>query len=1157
MVLDQGERRAFTRLPAKRVRLTREDAGVIALHAVWSRDSRLCLWGEDSSLPACVRGRPPLRPGPRRHPFACDTEALVEALGRLGVVLPRAASDQSSTRKYGLAVVLPSSRLGPQASPQLLCAEEDGTRVEGVCRLDAWEVPALELPAGVELELLLALPVGPVAGVAVGESLRFLGEAGKLALELVARGRLLPDLVRNGDRWVARWRPITDAPGDRERVAVLVRSMPALVRAEARSSDVEGDASAESPPALIVEEVLQAVVDACARDFLGDGLTGQGAGERFDEGAVDAWLGALTGEDPVVDGDVWELAALAEQLEEWRLAGQRYAVQRMFRTCFRLRAPGEADEREEPGDVDELDEADEYGEPDESAEDGLDRRLAQSAPVVGARANGLHLANGGSAGRGRAEDGQALGEEPWRVEILLQAKDDPSVLVGAEEVWARSERLTALGHMLENPQERLLGGLGYALRLWPELEPALREAAPTGVDLDSEGAYGFLRDAMPALEQGGFGVLAPSWLGERLRVKLRAKPLDDEEWEEGSGLFGIDGLCAYEWRVAVGEETLSLDELRALAALKLPLVRARGRWIVLRAEDVEAALGFFKRRQERGTMSAGELLREGLALGGAAGEPDVEIEAEGWLGELLRADGERRLRAIPTPASFVGELRPYQERGLAWLAFLSSLGLGACLADDMGLGKTIQMLALLLAEREAADGWRKQPDGTTSGAGSGEAGRRAGAKPVGPTLLICPMSVLGNWRREAQKFAPDLRVRVHHGRGRLKDREFASEARSCDLVLTTYALALRDRETLGKVRWERIVLDEAQNIKSGEAKQTRAIRALKARHRVALTGTPVENRLSELHSIMDFLNPGLLGSAGSFRERFETPIERYRDGRATARLRQATGPFILRRLKTDGEIISDLPEKIEMRVDCHLTREQATLYQAVVDEMLQKARRAAGIERSGIILAALMKLKQVCNHPAHLLKDRSSLEGRSGKLARLEEILSEALAEGDRALCFTQFAELGHMLRVHLQERLGCEVLFLHGGTSRTAREEMVERFQSEDGPRVFVLSLKAGGTGLNLTAANHVIHFDRWWNPAVEDQATDRAFRIGQHKNVQVRKLTCVGTLEERIAQLIAEKRELAERTVGSGEAWVTELDTAQLRELVALSGDAVAEAA
>jgi SNF2 family DNA or RNA helicase len=397
---------------------------------------------------------------------------------------------------------------------------------------------------------------------------------------------------------------------------------------------------------------------------------------------------------------------------------------------------------------------------------------------------------------------------------------------------------------------------------------------------------------------------------------------------------------------------------------------------------------------------------------------------------------------------------------------------------------------------------------------------------------------------------------VHDGRERLRGVGFARAAQRSDVVITTYALAVRDRETLQAIAWERIVLDEAQNIKTRDARQTRAVRGLRARHRVALTGTPVENRLAELHSIMDFLNPGLLGSEAGFRARFATPIERWRDGAAAKRLRRATGPFILRRLKTDRDIISDLPEKIEIRVDCRLTAEQATLYRAVVDEMLEGIEQAEGIARSGIVLQALMKLKQVCNHPAHLLKDRSRLAGRSDKLAQLEEILQEALAEGDKALCFTQFAEFGHQLRGHLQERFGREVLFLHGGTPKAARDRMVERFQSPDGPPLFLLSLRAGGTGLNLTAANHVIHFDRWWNPAVEDQATDRTFRIGQRKNVQVRKLTCVGTLEERIDRLIADKKDLADQIVGSGESWLTELDTGQLRELVALTGDAMVAA-
>jgi non-specific serine/threonine protein kinase len=306
---------------------------------------------------------------------------------------------------------------------------------------------------------------------------------------------------------------------------------------------------------------------------------------------------------------------------------------------------------------------------------------------------------------------------------------------------------------------------------------------------------------------------------------------------------------------------------------------------------------------------------------------------------------------------------------------------------------------------------------------------------------------------------------------------------------------------------------------------------------------------------MEVLNPGLLGSANAFRQRFAVPIERYADDDAAGRLRRATAPFILRRLKSDRTIIADLPEKLEMTVYCSLTREQATLYQAVVNEMLERIASSEGIERRGLVLATMLRLKQVCNHPAQMLADGSPLAGRSGKLERVEEILEEVLAEGDRALLFTQFAAFGALLRTHLRDRFGREVLYLHGGTRKADRDAMVAQFQGDGGPSILVLSLKAGGTGLNLTAANHVIHVDRWWNPAVEDQATDRAYRIGQRRNVQVRKLVCAGTLEERIAALLESKRALAERVVGTGETWLTELSTAELRDLVALSADAVAE--
>ncbi len=416
------------------------------------------------------------------------------------------------------------------------------------------------------------------------------------------------------------------------------------------------------------------------------------------------------------------------------------------------------------------------------------------------------------------------------------------------------------------------------------------------------------------------------------------------------------------------------------------------------------------------------------------------------------------------------------------------------------------------------------------------------------------MSLVGNWQREAEKFTPDLNVHVHHGADRLDGDELTAVLAGADLVITTYGVATRDRAALAEVGWARVVCDEAQNIKNHATRQAQAVRALPAATRIALTGTPVENRLGELWSIMDFTNPGLLGSAESFRKRYAIPVERHADADAVESLRKLTSPFCLRRLKTDKTIISDLPDKQEMKVWCNLTAEQASLYQATVDDMLSRIEAADDdISRRGLVLATMAKLKQVCNHPAHLLGDGSRLPGRSGKLARLEEICDEIVAEGDKALCFTQYTEFGKMLRPHLAARLGCPVLFLHGGTSKKQRDELVAEFGSLDEPALFLLSLKAGGTGLNLTAASHVIHVDRWWNPAVEDQATDRAFRIGQRKNVQVRKFVCVGTIEERVDAMIEQKKALAEKIVGTGESWLTELSVADLRAVLDLSPEAV----
>jgi SNF2 family DNA or RNA helicase len=669
-------------------------------------------------------------------------------------------------------------------------------------------------------------------------------------------------------------------------------------------------------------------------------------------------------------------------------------------------------------------------------------------------------------------------------------------------------------------------------RVYPELAAGLRQARPGALELDVDGAYQFLSSAAPALDDAGFGVLLPSWWDQRRQLGLQLSghtPVDGVVTKQSK--FGRDQLVEFQWRLAVGDDTLTDQEIAALAETKAPLIRLRGQWVAVDPDQLERGLAFLE-RSPTGEKTAAEI----LAL--AASHPDdldtplpvTDVRADGWLGDLLDGTVARSLRPVSTPAGFRAELRPYQQRGLSWLAFLSELGLGACLADDMGLGKTVQLLALECVHRA------ERPD-------------------IAPTLLLCPMSVVGNWQREAARFAPGLRLYAHHGPQRRHGEALRGRLAETDLVVTTYATANRDADELAGHEWQRVVLDEAQAIKNSLSQSAKAARRLPAGHRVALTGTPVENRLAELWSIMEFLNPGMLGSSELFRTRYAIPVERHGLTEPAHRLRTVTRPYVLRRLKTDPAIIDDLPDKIEMKQYCQLTTEQASLYQSVVDDMMERIEHSDGIERRGNVLAAMAKLKQVCNHPALLLHDRSAIGKRSGKVIRLEEILEEILAEGDKVLCFSQFTELAEMLLPHLAARFGTDIAYLHGGTPKARRDELVARFQSDDGPPIFLLSLKAGGTGLNLTAANHVIHIDRWWNPAVENQATDRAFRIGQTRNVQVRKFICTGTLEERIDEMLEEKAALADLVIRDGEGWLTELSTGDLRRVFALSEGAVGE--
>ncbi|XVV17538.1 DEAD/DEAH box helicase [Actinoplanes sp. CA-131856] len=716
--------------------------------------------------------------------------------------------------------------------------------------------------------------------------------------------------------------------------------------------------------------------------------------------------------------------------------------------------------------------------------------------------------------------------DEWGLEFALQSAEDPSLYLPAEEVWAGGR----FPGMPARPDESLLAGLGRAVRLFPQLHVALRDQEPGRMTIDTAQAHEFLRSAAPLLQAAGFGVQLPAWAGRKavgLKLTTRSRKAKGTSTRAvaDSG-FGLQELVDFRLDLVIGDGAVTAEELAELARLKVPLVRVRGQWVELDDRQLRAALKAVTKRRE-GEMTAGEVLQQ-VVDGGEEDLPLVEIDADGMLGDLLSGQAADRMDPVPTPASFQGALRPYQERGLSWLHFLTRLGLGGILADDMGLGKTAQTLSLLLAERAAS-------------------------VPTKPTILICPMSLVSNWQKEAARFAPSLRVYVHHGGTRVRGDEFLDTVDNSDLVITTYGTATRDLETLKKADWGRVVCDEAQAIKNSGTRQSQAVRAVPARTRLALTGTPVENHLAELWSIMDFCNPGILGPAKRFRRRFQEPIEVHQDEVAAEALKRATGPFVLRRLKTDKTIISDLPEKNEMKVWCTLTAEQATLYQAVVEDMLSEIEGSEGIQRRGNVLAAMTKLKQVCNHPAHLLKDGSRLPSRSGKLARLEELAEEIIEDGDKALIFTQYAEWGALLQPYLAAHLDRPVLWLHGGLSKAKRDDLVERFQNDDEPMLFLLSLKAAGTGLNLTAANHVVHFDRWWNPAVENQATDRAFRIGQSRNVQVRKFICTGTLEEKIDAMIERKKALASSVVGTGEDWITDLSTDQLRELFALDPAAV----
>jgi SNF2 family DNA or RNA helicase len=1107
----------------------------IVIHANFS-SGLLHLWSEDATLlvPAHAASATDGAPAPNKeiHPFATRDVVLPPAL------LARATPST-------LALRLPSTPQGPLPSATLARALGRSVYHDDTPHaLAAVGVPTLAMPMDVADEALAFVlseceeaAEDAEPGLFAGASLAYFEAASRLARHLLIQQRFIPSLVQAASGELkGAWQGWLNDAATSERVVALVRAMPPSARASVDS--LQHDAWS------VTEQFLHACVDAeCRRSLVRENYGEALEDKSPDKDAHVAWLSGLLDMKDRVLGPLSLRQDLARRFRTWVGSLEERGASAAWRLLFRISEP--------PGVRD-------------------------------------------------STDGPAPDAPAWALSFHLQAVEQTGIILDAEDVWLiTGEAATIMGRRVERPRELLLGELGRASRLYRALEGALTDDEPTKLMLSTRAAYDFLREQRPILMEQGFAVEAPAWWdspASRLGAKLRLDASGEDPLSAAAGgltnaakaQIGLSALVNYTWEIAVGDTTLTLHEFEQLAAKRTPLVKLNGRWVEIRPEDVQAAVKFI-RENPGGSLRLGDAIR--LAYGSdlkQTGIPVVGLEASGWLSAFMNAEAaSKQLQMIEPPAGFRGTLRPYQARGVSWMAFQEQLGFGVCLADDMGLGKTVQLLALLAWEREIAAQVAAHTVDRSAGASAGLEvvvpaieepaptvaavdaaasstvaipGLPAPLHTVAPTLLLVPMSVVGNWMHETKRFCPSLRLLVHHGPDRALGDAFVEKANSSDLIVTTYALANRDKDLLARVSWGRIVLDEAQYIKNPAAKQSQAVRGFVAPRRVALTGTPVENRLTELWSIMDFLNPGYLGSAGSFRSRFAVPVERYHDKQKAEQLRSMVRPFILRRLKSDPTVVADLPEKVETKEHAHLTAEQASLYESCVKRMLNEVEDADGMQRRGLVLAALVRLKQICNHPSMLLKDwnddglRPPDPGRSGKCIRLLEMLDEIIAEGDQSLVFTQFREAGTLLEAMIAHRFGKDVLFIHGGTTQPQRQAIIERFQKADGTTpVLILSLRAGGVGLNLTAATHVFHFDRWWNPAVENQATDRAYRIGQTRTVQVHKFLVRGTLEERIDEMIESKTELAQNIIGSGETWISEMNTDQLREILTLRNDAV----
>jgi superfamily II DNA or RNA helicase len=991
-------------------------------------------------------------PGPERSQVVADFEAerdrLALALARL-TGAPLSPELEMASEPPRLQTTWAGGQLvvwvgGPSGAP----VGEDELRAwlaEAEAPTAGWiEHPGVPVPSGdraVALAAPLTAVLGWLAHVAaeddapdLGGSVRWVADMAVWAVELVAQGRMVPQLS-----YRAPGRPANEKGPANEAVDVNVQWAPALVDARRLGTMVErlpGAVTAlenHPEPKGFTRTVLAAFVDAICR------------------------VGAERLEVPAPPPAPSSAAEMAEAFLS-RFDGSR------FRASKRVAAE-------------------------------LTHRLERWAKPV-TQASGVQLV----VQLDPPDEGNA-----WQLTVSATGIDRHPVPLDRALVTAPGDKRRGVENELGR-LERLLPAL---------LRPGGHRRGE--VVLSQDEAWELMSTLGRRLAAAGFDVRVP-----RLATRRATPTLRLEADPSTPSVVGAHQLADVRWSVLFDDVELDAAEIARLASEARPLVKSRGHWVAVDHADLAAAAAALAERESTTRMSGAELLRHALGLEGQPLAGGLTIAGHSWAADLLAQAEAVAGEPMDAPDGFVGELRHYQADALAWLDFLERGGLGGCLALDMGLGKTPTVLAHALAHADA-----------------------------GPTLVIAPPAVVGNWAAEARRFTPSLRVVVHHGASRASEDELAKSVVGADVVLTTYGTSVRDIDALAELPWARLVLDEAQVIKNPASETAQQLRRIDAPSRLALTGTPIENGLGDLWAILDFTNPGLVGPRAPFIANLSGERETSSD-RGESALRALNGLLVFRRTKAEPSIAAELPERIDQLDHCSMTAEQIGLYQAVLDELVLGAGQAEGPAKKGQVLAAITHLKQICNHPAAYRRDDLPLAGRSGKLSRLEEIVEAVFAAGERVLIFTHFAQWGEQLAGHLSAVTGVPVECYHGGLTRPVRDRMVAEFQAGKGPGALVLSLKAGGTGLNLTAASHVVLYDRWWNPAVEDQARDRAWRIGQTKAVVAHRLVCPGTVDERVEEVVAGKRQIADLVLPKSSS-IADLDADQLRQALGLSDDLV----